>query len=224
MALKKNDFIEIEFIAKIKDGGVFDTNIKEELEKLNPQAKAAPFVFSIGHDMFLKGVDEYLMNNEIKIPSEHKIELTPEKAFGKREPKMIQLMPSSVFTAQKVNPQQGMTFNFDGRIGKIISVSGGRVRVDFNNPLAGRDVVYDIKILKKVDDKNEQIKALNEFFFRRDFKFEVKDKKLILEAEKGMKQFVELFKDKYKEILDLDLETKEIEKKEPKKEEKTTEK
>ena len=83
--------------------------------------------------------------------------------------------------------------------------------VDFNNPLAGKEVVYKINVLRKVDDINEKINSLNEFLFRRDFKFEIKDKKLILEVEKELKPFVELFKDKFKEMLGLDLEVKEIE-------------
>ena len=81
--------------------------------------------------------------------------------------------------------------------------------VDFNHALAGRIVIYDIKVLKKVTDLNEKIKALNEFFFRKELKFEVKDKKLILEADKSFVKFAELFKDKFKEILGLELEVRE---------------
>ncbi|MBU2459332.1 MAG: hypothetical protein KKB29_03145, partial [Nanoarchaeota archaeon] len=58
-------------------------------------------------------------------------------------------------------------------------------------------------------DLNEKVKALNDFFFKKDFKFEVKDKKLILEVEKPMVKMIELFKDKFKEILGLELEVKE---------------
>lgn len=215
MTLQKNDFIEIEFIAKIKDGGVFNTNVKEELKKLNPQAEAKPFVFALGQDMFLKGVDYFLIGKEI---GEYKIELTPEKAFGKRDSKFIQRMPIKVFHDQKINPVQGAAFNFDGRIAKILAVSGGRVIVDFNNPLAGKELIYNLKISKKVEDINEKINALNDFFFKKEFKFEIKDKKIILETEENMKNFVELFKDKYKDILGLDLEIKGEEEKEKKKE------
>ena len=221
MELKKSDFIEIEFTAKIKDGEVFDSNIKEELQKLNPHAKAERFIYSLSEGMFLEGVDNYLIGKEI---GEYKIELNPEKAFGKRESKLIQMIPMKVFKQHNVNPIPGSMFNFDNRAAKILTVSGGRVMVDFNNPLAGKDVIYNIKILRKVEDKNEKIKALNKFLFKKDFKFEIKDKKLILEVEKGMSKFIEMFKDKYKEILDLELEVKEpIEKKVKEKENKKEE-
>jgi hypothetical protein len=83
--------------------------------------------------------------------------------------------------------------------------------VDFNNPLAGKEVAYKVKIIRKVEDINEKINSLNEFLFRRDFKFSIEDKKLILEVDKGFKALVELFKDKFKEMLDLEMEVKEIE-------------
>ncbi len=202
MTLKKNDFIEIEFTAKVKDGEVFDSNIKEHLQKLNSDAKAESFTFALGQGMFLEGIDNYLIGKEI---GEYKIELTPEKAFGKREAKLVQMMPMKVFIEHKLNPIPGAMFNFDNKIAKILTVSGGRVMVDFNNPLSGKDVVYDIKILRKVEDQKEKIEALNKFLFKKDFKFEIKDKKLTMDVEKGMSKFIEMFKDKYKEIFDLDL-------------------
>jgi len=211
MPLKEKDFIEIEFTGKIKDGEVFDSNIKKDLMKLNPNAKTEPFVFSIGQSMFLKGIDDFLIGKNI---GKHVIELTPDKAFGKRDPKLIQMMPVKVFHEQKINPVPGYAFNFDGRIGRVLTSSGGRVIVDFNNPLAGKEIVYNINILRKIEDINEKIKSINEFLFRQDLKFEIKDKKLILEVEKSMVRVVEMFKDKYKEILELDLEAKGIDKKE----------
>ncbi|MFC1682496.1 peptidylprolyl isomerase [Nanoarchaeota archaeon] len=205
MKLQKKDFIEIDFTGKTTEGEIFDSNIKENLEKLNSKIPPKPFVFALGEDMFLKGIDEFLIGKDL---GKYKIELTPEKAFGKRDPKLIQLIPERVFRENKLNPIQGATFNFDNRIAKILSVSGGRIRVDFNNPLAGRDVIYDIEVKKKVQDINEKTKALIDFFFRQDLKFEIKEKQLTIESKKEMKQFIEMFKDKFKELLDLELEVK----------------
>ncbi|MCK5624677.1 peptidylprolyl isomerase [Candidatus Pacearchaeota archaeon] len=215
MKLQKKDFIEIEFTAKVKDGEIFDSNIKEDLEGKDIKTDIKPFTFCLGENMFLQGVEDFLIGKEI---GEYKIELSSEKAFGKRDPNLVQMMPLKIFIEQKVNPLPGVMFNFDGRIGKILTVTGGRVMVDFNNPIAGKDVEYKIKVLKKVEDLNEKIKALIEFLFKRDLKFEVKDKKLIIEVEKPMRQFVEMFAIKFKEIFDLDLEVKDIEEKKVEKE------
>ena len=208
MELKRKDFIEIEFTGKIRDGEIFDSNIKKDLEKINSNAKPKPLVFCLGEAMFLKGIDDFLIGKDV---GEYRIELQPEKAFGNRDSKLVQMIPMKIFNEQKVNPVPGTMFNFDGRIAKILTVSGGRVMVYFKNPLVGKTVVYNLKILKKVADLNEKIKALIEFFTKKDFKFEIKDKKLIIHADKQFTQFLNLFKDKFKEILGLDKEIKEVE-------------
>lgn len=214
MKLQKKDFIEVQFTGRINKGGVFDSNIPEELKRLNPNyvpEQAKPFIFSLGQDMFLKGIDNFLIGTEIdKFPKEFTINLQPEDAFGKRNSKLVQLMPIKVFHNHNLRPVPGIPFNFDGKMGKVLSVSGGRVIVDFNGPLAGKDVVYNIKILKKVDDLNEKIKSFIDFLFRQEFKFRVEDKKIIFEVEKEMKPILEMFKDKFKEMFDLDVEVEEI--------------
>jgi FKBP-type peptidyl-prolyl cis-trans isomerase 2 len=208
MSFQKNDFIEIEFTGKIKDGEVFDSNVPDELKKLNPNQKAEPFIFCLGQDMFLKGIENFLIGKEI---GEYDIELRPESAFGARDPSLIQMIPMKVFIEHKVNPLPGTVLNFDNRIGKVLTVSGGRTMVDFNNPLSGKEVIYHVKILRKVEDINEKIKSLIEFLFRRNFNYTLEDKKIIIEVDKGFKAFVEIFKDKFKEMLDLELEVKELE-------------
>ena len=212
MTLQKNDFIEIEFTAKTKDGDLFDSNIPEEIKKINPQAKdqTKPFIFSLGHNMFLNAIDDFLIG---KSKGKHIIELKPEQAFGNRQPQAVQRMPMKVFREHSLNPIPGIQFNFDGKIGKVLAASGGRVIVDFNHPLAGKDVVYEINVLRKVDNINEKINAFNDFLFKREFKFEINDKKLIMQVPKEMLKFIEMFKDKFKEIFGFDLELKEVEEK-----------
>lgn len=212
MTLQKKDFIEIEFTGKLKEGGVFDSNIKEDLQKINPNLKEIPepFVLCLGEGMFLKGVEDFLIGKEM---GKYEIALSPENAFGQRNTQLVQRIPIRVFREQRLNPIPGFSFNFDGRIGKVLASSGGRVIVDFNNPVAGKDVVYTVNVLRKVDDINEKAHALIHFLFRGHFDFEIKDKKIILEANEQLRQFLSLFKDKFKDMLDLELDFKEPTKK-----------
>ncbi len=207
---QKNDFIEMEFTAKEKDGEIFDSNRREVLEKLHEEhdhkIETKPFIFSLGQEMFLKGVDDFLIG---KSTESYTIEVAPEDAFGKRNPQLIQMVSLNFFKKSNIQPEEGTMMNFDGKLGKIITISGGRVLVDFNNPLAGKDVIYDIKILRKVDDLSEKLKSFIEFLFKKDLAFEIKDKQLVIKVEDEMKKFVEMFKDKFKEIFDLELVTEE---------------
>lgn len=225
MALQKNDFVEIEFTGQVKDGEVFDSNIKEDLQKLHKghdhEIKTEPFALCLGQGMFLKGVEDHLIGKP-ESPASYEIFLSPENAFGKRNPQLIQRIPLKIFRQQNLNPVPGFAFNFDGRIGRVLASSGGRVIVDFNNPISGKEVVYKIRLLRKIGEIGEKAKALIKFLFREDLKFEIKEKKITLEVEKPLIEFALLFKDKFKEMLDLDLDIKESAEK-PKKEEKSQE-
>lgn len=207
MVLKSKDFIEIEFTGRVKNGEIFDSNIKEDLSKANLNTEPKPFIFCLGEGMFLKGLEDFLIGKEI---GKYEVELTPEKAFGSRNPNLIQIIPSKVFREQKLNPIPGVMFNFDGRLAKVISTSGGRIIVDFNNPLSGKIVTYKINVVRKLDDLNEKAKSFIDFLFRRDLKFDIVDNKITIEAEKDFAKFLILFKEKFKDILGLDLEVKEI--------------
>jgi len=209
--LQKNDFVEIEYIGKVKDGDIFDTNIEEEAKKIGVDIKTRPLIICIGQGMILPAIDEFLIGKEDG--NSYTLKLPPEKAFGARKRELVKTMPLSVFNKHQITPQTGMVFTFDNLLGRISAVSGGRVIVDFNNPLAGKDVVYNLKIKRKLTDINEKIKTLMLTFFRKEFEYELKNKKLILKAELGFKKFIELFKKKFKEILDLELEVQKTEKK-----------
>jgi FKBP-type peptidyl-prolyl cis-trans isomerase 2 len=207
MPQKNKNFIEIEFTGRVKDGEIFDSNIKEDLEKMNSSFPSKPFIFCLGEGMFLEAIETFLADKPI---GKYNIELFPEKAFGQRNSSLIQLISMRIFKEQKINPVPGALFNFDGRPAKILTVSGGRIMADFNNPLAGKTVVYDINFRRKVGDLNEKIKALIDFFFKKELKFQVEDKKIVLQVEKPLMDYANLFKDKFKEILGLELEINEI--------------
>jgi FKBP-type peptidyl-prolyl cis-trans isomerase 2 len=208
--INKKDFIEIEFTGKTKDGEVFDSNINEDLKETNLKISDESLILSVGENMFLKAIDESFEGKNVG--DEYEIELTPDKAFGKRNSKLLTIIPIRLFKQQNLNPVPGAAFNFDGRIGKIISVSGGRVIADFNNPLAGKDVIYKIKIKRKIETAEEKADSLIKFFTRKKLKFEIKENKLIVYANNQISQFLNLFKDKFKDILNLELEVKEEEK------------
>ena len=217
--VQKNDFIEIEFTGKANNE-IFDTTDKEEAKKIGLEADVKPMIISVGNEMLLKGFDEALEGKEIG--KKYTLDLKPEKAFGKRNPKMIRTMPIRIFHEKQMNPYPGLTVQMDNYIAKILSVSGGRVSVDFNNPLAGKEITYEFTVKRKIDDDNEKINALQDFFFRARFEFEIiedeksKIKKVIFKKLE-IKPFIEVFHEKFKEITGLNFEVEEAkEKKEDK--------
>ncbi len=205
MQVRKNDFVEIEFTGSA-DGKIFDTNIKKEAEKINLKIEEVPLIVCIGQGMLVKGFDNALEGKELD--KEYKIKLSPEEAFGARNKELIKIIPLKVFREKNIAPAAGLVLNFDGFLARIITVSGGRVITDFNNPLAGKETEYTFKIKRKITDEKEKINALQDFFFKKRFEFEIKDKKVVF-RDKNIKPLIEMFKDKFKEILNLGVETEE---------------
>jgi FKBP-type peptidyl-prolyl cis-trans isomerase 2 len=205
---KKSDFIEIEFVG-LANGGVFDTNIKKEAEKIDLKIEEKPLVVCIGQEMVVKGFDKELENKELG--KKYKIKLSPEEAFGTRNKDLIKIIPLSIFKEKNIQPAPGLMLNLDGMLAKILSASGGRVITDFNNPLSGKEIEYEFTIKKKITDEKEKINALQDFFFKKRFTFSLKDKKIIFDKE--AEPFLKFFEKKFKEILGKEVE---VEKKQEK--------
>jgi FKBP-type peptidyl-prolyl cis-trans isomerase 2 len=208
MDVKKNDFVEIEFTGKILiTGEIFDTNIKSDAEKAGLETKnLKPFVLSVGNKMLPKGFDLDLDGREIG--KDYSVECKPEDAFGKRDPQMVRMIPTKLFHEQKINPQRGMQITLDGQLVKVLSSSGGRTLIDFNNPLSGKKVSYNYKINKKITDLNEKVNALQDFLFRRRFDFDLDEKKVTFNVGKEFEQFVKMFSGKFEELVGLKIDSK----------------
>lgn len=158
----KGDFVLIDYTAKVKETNeVFDTSSAETAKQskiFKENMIYEPMLVAIGENWVLKGLDEQLAG--LDVGKKVTIEIPPEKAFGLRDPSKIKLVPLRKFKDQKIAPYPGLEVDVDGRPAVIRSVGAGRVQVDFNSPLAGRTLVYDVEVKQILTDKQQKIKAL----------------------------------------------------------------
>ena len=160
--IKEGDFVKLDFTGRVKpEGYIFDTTSKEVAQQnglYNPGITYGSVTVCVGKGMVLKGLDASIAGKELGF--EGKIDVVPEDGFGKKDSKLLKLIPASKFKSHNVKPQPGLQVEIDGMIGFIKTVTGGRVIVDFNHPLSGKTLEYDVKILNKVDDKKEQVSSI----------------------------------------------------------------
>ncbi|MBD3262845.1 peptidylprolyl isomerase [Candidatus Woesearchaeota archaeon] len=189
--VKKGDFIQIDFIAKVKGSNqIFDvTNAdlakKEGAYQENRTYK--PLVVCLGAGHLLKGVDKQLTGKEIG--KEYEFNVSPEQGFGHRNPKHIKLTSLTQFKKKGINPIPGQRLAIDGAVASIRSVTGGRVIIDFNHPLAGRTLHYKIKINKKVTDTKEKISGIISLLTKledSDYTITISDKEIKINLKKEM--------------------------------------
>jgi peptidylprolyl isomerase len=162
MPFEKSDFILIDYVAKVKETGeVFDTTIEDvaKKEKLYKEGETyEPKLVTVGEGWVLKALDESLANLELNKATT--IEILPEKAFGNRDPEKVRLMPLRRLTAKDITPQLGMRVEIDGKLAVIRTIGAGRVQLDFNPPLAGKTIIYEVTVQKKIEANEEKINAL----------------------------------------------------------------
>jgi len=162
MSIQKGDFILINYTAKVKETNeTFDTTIEEtaKKERLHKEGETyEPKLVVVGEGWILKALDETLPNLEIEKTTP--IEIPPEKAFGHRDPEKVRLVPLRRLTTRGITPQLGMRLEIDGKLATIRTMGAGRVQLDFNPPLAGKTLVYEVTVQKKLETKDEKIAAL----------------------------------------------------------------
>ena len=189
--MQNNDFVEIEYIGKIKESGdVFDLTSEEvakEKKIYNKDYKYGPVVIVVGARHVIPGVDEQL--TKMLVGDKQTFDIPAEKGFGSRNVELIKIFQLSEFQKQRVTPVTGQYLTFQNGVkGKVISVSSGRVKVDFNHPLAGKVLEYELKINRKIDSQQEQADALAIFWLGTKNKPELKidGKKLELHVPSGL--------------------------------------
>ncbi len=158
--IKLHDFVEVDYTGKLPDGIVFDTTLEKVAKEHNlysAQMKFSPAAVCVGEKQILPGLDQELEGKEIG--TEYTVTLPPEKAFGKRDVKRMKIVPAGTFKEHKIEPRPGLQVDIDGEMGVITRVSGGRIIVNFNHPLAGKEVIYTFKINRKIEDDQEKVAA-----------------------------------------------------------------
>ena len=167
MAIKDGDFVRVNFTGKIKETDeVFDTTydeIAQEAEIFDENKTYKPIPIVVGGNHLLPAIEEEIVG--LEAGDRKTVEVDSDNGFGPRDPKAIQLIPMKEFKKQGMTPYPGMRISAEGGEGRILTVNGGRVKVDFNHPLAGKDLVYDVEVTEIIEDNDEKIKSMIELHY-----------------------------------------------------------
>lgn len=161
MPFQKGDFILIDYVARVKDTNeVFDTTIESEARKFNIYSSDViyePMLVVLGGGWVVNGLEEKLY--EMGVGEKKEVEVSPEKGFGVRDPSKVRLVPLRMFKGES-NLQPGARVRFRDALATVRSISSGRVQLDFNHPLAGKTIIYEVEVKSEVKDSIGRIKAL----------------------------------------------------------------
>jgi FKBP-type peptidyl-prolyl cis-trans isomerase SlpA len=130
--------VTLHFSLSLDDGTVVDTTFDRE-----------PAVFEVGDGSLLPGYEEALFG--LGAGDESRFEMKPEHGFGQHNPSNIQQLPRSDFDAGlQLEPGLVLSFADASRAelpGVVVELDDDTVTVDFNHPLAGREITFQVAIV-----------------------------------------------------------------------------
>lgn len=184
--MQEGAFVSIDYIGRIKDTGeifdLTDEKIAKEQKIFRENVKYAPVRLVVGAGFVIRGLDEAL--KEMKVGERKTVEIEPSKAFGERNTQLIRLIPISIFKQQNIDPNPGSYVTINGIPGRVTSNDGGRVKVDFNHPLAGKTLQYEIEMREEITKTEEKIITIATFLSGfEDAKFDVDLKTTVAEIK-----------------------------------------
>lgn len=156
MALEKGDLVLIDYVGRT-DGEIFDLSSEEKAKEndvYQEEREYKPIPVLIGEEYVIEGLEEKI--KEMDINEEAEVEVPAEKAYGKRDADNMETFPEKEFTKQNVNVNVGERIMVGRKQGRVVSKGSGRVRIDFNHPLAGKDLEYWVKVQEKIEDDEEK--------------------------------------------------------------------
>lgn len=135
----KGDKVKVEYTGTFEDGTVFDSS----------ENHGKPLEFEAGSGQVIKGFDEAVVGMEKG--EEKEITLQPAEAYGDVNPELHKEIPRDKLP-QDQEPQVGMMLalgmpNGQQMPAKIIKVDENSVTIDLNHPLAGKVLIFKIKVV-----------------------------------------------------------------------------
>ena len=130
--------VTLHFSLKFDNGEVVDSNFEKD-----------PATFTIGDGSLLPGFERVLFG--LKDADKRTFEILPEQGFGTPSEQNVQVMPRSQFDSMELDYGVLVIFK-DAAGGEMPGVvkafNDQQVTIDFNHPLAGKVITFDVEIIQ----------------------------------------------------------------------------
>ncbi len=159
--MENGDLVLVNYIGKNEDGEIFDLTDAERAKEEGihrDDISYQPIPVLVGENYVIEGLDEAIQ--EMEVGNEKEVEIPQEKAYGERDSEQIETYPEKEFQRQDVSPRPGEELMIGNRRGKVLTNNSGRVRIDFNHPLSGQDLTYEVEVVEEVEEDEEKVSKI----------------------------------------------------------------
>ena len=133
----QNTEVTLHFALHLENGDTVDSTFDK-----------APATFKVGDGNLLPGFENALFG--FKAGDQRKLSIAPENAFGQHNPQNVQVMPRSQFEGMELSEGLLVIFNDAANTelpGVVKAFDDNQVTIDFNHPLAGKTLSFEVQIL-----------------------------------------------------------------------------
>ena len=139
MQVEKGNTVKVHYRGTLDDGTEFDSS----------HDRGEPITFQVGSGQMIAGFDAALPG--MAVGETKNVKLTPEQAYGDANPEAITDIPKASFPPgfnfQVDSMIQGQNEMGQPLLGTINEVKEDAVTVDFNHPMAGKDLNFEIELV-----------------------------------------------------------------------------
>ncbi|MCJ8170651.1 FKBP-type peptidyl-prolyl cis-trans isomerase [Atopomonas sediminilitoris] len=131
--------VTLHFALKFADNG----------EVVDSTFDKSPATFTVGDGSLLPGFEQALFGS--RAGEQKSLAITPEQGFGQPNPQNVQRMPRDNFQDMELSEGLLVIFNDAANAelpGVVKALEGDTVVIDFNHPLAGKALTFDVEILE----------------------------------------------------------------------------
>jgi FKBP-type peptidyl-prolyl cis-trans isomerase SlyD len=151
MTVQDKAYVELEYSLTLDSGEVVDRS-----------AEGKPLGFIFGANQIIPGLENKLLGMEAGQSA--KLVVEAAEGYGERDDSLVQELPRKHFP-EGMDIQPGMIFQATTPSGpatlRVIEVAEERIKADFNHPMAGERLTFDVKVLDVRAATKEELDALN---------------------------------------------------------------
>ncbi len=135
----KGNTVKVHYTGKLKDGTVFDSSLNRE-----------PLEFTLGEGNMIQGFESAV--NGMSVGEDKNVTIPCDEAYGQKREDMMIDVPMDKVPAE-IKPEVGMDLSIQNQQGqpvpvKVVNVEEEKITLDANHPLAGEDLVFEIKLVE----------------------------------------------------------------------------
>ena len=139
MAVKHGDKVRVEYEGRLEDGTVFDSS------KVHDQT----LEFEVGAGEVIPGFEHGALG--LEVGEEREVTIQPENAYGMVNPQLLKKIPlKAIPNGEKLKAGMRILVGRQGeqQIPAIVTeVASEEATIDLNHPLAGKTLIFKIKVV-----------------------------------------------------------------------------